>query len=59
MMMMKYLALTNKGTMQSLGDCKDWEAANEAAEDAGLDYFYLTSVTDWVKIAYTILYEMR
>jgi len=48
---MKYLALTDKGTIHSLGDCGDWESANEVAEDCGLDYFYMTTLADWIEIA--------
>jgi len=48
---MKYLALTDKGTIHNLGDCGDWESANEVAEDCKLDYFYMTTLADWIKIA--------
>ena len=48
---MKYLALTDKGAIHSLGDCGDWESANEVAEDCGLDYFYMTALADWIEIA--------
>ena len=52
---MKYLALTEKGTIHDVGDCGDWEAANEVLEDIGLDFFYLTTLDNWVEIANTIL----
>ena len=52
---MKYLALTENGTIHDAGDCGDWESANEVLEDVGLDFFYLTTLDIWVKIADTIL----
>ena len=52
---MKYLALTENGTIHDVGDCGDWESANEVLEDVGLDFFYLTTLDIWVKIADTIL----
>ena len=52
---MKYLALTENGTIHDAGDCEDWESANEVLEDVGLDFFYLTTLDIWVKIADTIL----
>jgi len=48
---MKYLALIDKGAIHSLGDCGDWESANEVAEDCELDYFYMTTLEDWIEIA--------
>ena len=52
---MKYLALTENGTIHDVGDCGDWESANEVLEDVGLDFFYLTTLDNWVKMANTIL----
>jgi len=52
---MKYLALTESGKIHDAGDCGDWESANEVLEDVGLDFFYLTTLDIWVKIAGTIL----
>jgi hypothetical protein len=52
---MKYLALTENGKIHDAGDCGDWESANEVLEDVGLDFFYLTTLDIWVKIADTIL----
>ena len=51
---MEYLALTDKGTIHNLGDCGDWEAADEIATDCGLEYFYLTSLDNWTEIANAI-----
>ena len=56
---MKYLALTENGTIHAVGDCGDWESANEVLEDVGLDFFYLTTLDNWVKIADTILNVTR
>ena len=52
---MKYLALTENVTIHDVGDCGDWESANEVLEDVGLDFFYLTTLNNWVKMANTIL----
>jgi len=52
---MKYLALTENGTIHDVGDCGDWDSANEILEDVGLDFFYLTTLNNWVKMANTIL----
>jgi len=52
---MKYLALTENGTIHNVGDCGDWDSANEVLEDVGLDFFYLTTLNNWVKMANTIL----
>ena len=52
---MKYLALTESGKIHDAGDCGDWESANEVLEDVGLDFFYLTTLDNWVKVANTIL----
>jgi len=52
---MKYLALTENGTIHDVGDCGDWDSANEVLEDVGLDFFYLTTLNNWVKMANTIL----
>ena len=52
---MKYLALTENGKIHDAGDCGDWESANQVLEDVGLDFFYLTTLDIWVKIADTIL----
>ena len=52
---MKYLALTENGKIHDAGDCGDWESANDVLEDVGLDFFYLTTLDIWVKIADTIL----
>ena len=51
---MIYLALTDKGTIHSLGDCGDWESADEVAEDCELDYFYMTTLANWIEIANAI-----
>ena len=51
---MKYLALTDKGTIHNIGDCGDWEAADEIAVDSGLEYFYMTSLNNWLGIAEAI-----
>ena len=56
---MKYLALTENGTIHDVGDCGDWESANEVLEDVGLDFFYLTTLDNWVKMADTILNVTR
>ena len=56
---MKYLALTDKGTRHNLGDCGDIEAADEIAEDCGLDYFYLASIEEWTEIAIAIIKEKK
>jgi len=56
---MKYLALTENGTIHDVGDCGDWESANEVLENAGLDFFYLTTLDNWVKMADTILNVTR
>ena len=56
---MKYLALTENGTIHNVGDCGDWDSANEVLEDVGLDFFYLTTLDNWVKIADTILNVTR
>jgi hypothetical protein len=52
---MKYLALTENGTIHNVGDCGDWDSANEVLENVGLDFFYLTTLNNWVKMANTIL----
>ena len=56
---MKYLALTENGTIHDVGDCGDWESANEVLEDVGLDFFYLTTLDNWVKMADAILNVTR
>ena len=56
---MIYLALTDRGTIHSIGDCGDWESANEVAEDCGLDYFYMTSLDEWMGIADAIIKENK
>ena len=56
---MKYLALTDKGIIHDVGDCGDWESANEVLEDIGLDFFYLTTLDNWIKITDTILNVIR
>ena len=56
---MKYLALTENGKIHDAGDCGDWESANEVLEDVGLDFFYLTTLDNWVKMADTILNVTR
>ena len=55
---MQYLALSADGNIYNIGDCGDWEAANEIAE-AYLDVepVWVTTINEWVKLAETIIKE--
>jgi hypothetical protein len=48
---MIYLALGEDGEMHNIGDCGDWESANEICEDADLYFHYLASLDEWKKYA--------
>lgn len=49
---MTYLALGFDGNIHNLGDCKDWEAAEQKREQMELDAVWLFDVEtagEWVK----------
>lgn len=49
---MKYLALSADGHIHSLGDCGDWCAANEIAEEyMDIEPVWITTIDEWVKLA--------
>tara|TARA_R100000008_G_C3544803_1_gene146908 strand:+ start:573 stop:746 length:174 start_codon:yes stop_codon:yes gene_type:complete len=49
---MKYLALSADGNIYSLGDCGDWLAANEIAEEyMDVEPVWITTIDEWVKLA--------
>ena len=59
---MKYLALTDTGSIHNLGDCGDWDAADEIAkeclgEDAIGWYPFVAGIDYWKDLAETIIKE--
>ena len=52
---MEYLALSAKFTIHSLGDCGDWCAANEIAEEyMDIEPIWVTTIDEWKELADTI-----
>mgnify|MGYP001457847100 CR=1 FL=1 len=49
------ITITQSGSAAGDVDTAEPTAANEVLEDIGLDFFYLTTLDNWVKIADTIL----
>ena len=57
---MKYLSLSSDGNIHNLGDCGDWEAANEIAEEyLDIEPIWTATLKDWVEIAKTIKKEFK
>lgn len=55
---MKYLALTDTGSIHNLGDCGDWDAADEIAEEyLGEDAIIVAGIDYWKDLAKTIIKE--
>ena len=55
---MQYLALSADGLIHNLGDCGDWEAANEIAEEyLDVEPIWVTTINEWVELAETIIKE--
>ena len=52
---MIYLALGEDGKMHNVGDCGDWESANEICEDTELYFHYLAPLDEWVNYAKIIM----
>ena len=48
---MRYYAFEHNGGCWSLGDCGDALAANEIAEDLGMDYVFVMSADEILEIA--------
>ena len=52
---MKYLSLSADGNIYNLGDCGDWEAANEIAEEyLDVEPVWTTTLKEWTEIANVI-----
>ena len=57
---MKYLALSCDGTMHNLGDCGDWECANEIAEEyLEVEPIWITTIDEWLELAEVIKKENK
>lgn len=55
---MQYLALSSDGLIHNLGDCGDWEAANEIAEEyLEVEPIWITTIDEWIELAEIILKE--
>ena len=54
---MKYLALTSKGNIRDLGDCGDWECANEIAEEyiCGEEPIFVADIKYWKMLSNHII----
>ena len=57
---MEYLALSAKFTIHSLGDCGDWCAANEIAEEyMDIEPIWVTTIDEWKELAKSIIKEEK
>jgi hypothetical protein len=59
-MMSKWYGISNEGDMYCMGNCKDFNEANEVANDMGVDIVSLINeerAESWAKFILRTLYE--